>query len=226
MDKELAEQVKRRAEGGREERHPRRRPAPARSTRCSRTCSRRCRGTSREQQAQAMREQATIRKWPHEPRDADAAVTRNRTAPIATAHEHDPGDQLGAGRDDGARPRRRRDGRGRRLFRRRVPRHRRACRRSTARRACSTRRSPKAASSASRSAWAPMACGRWPRSSSPITSIRRSTSSCREAARLRYRSAGEFTAPITVRTPFGGGIFGGQTHSQSPEAHLHPCLRA
>ena len=39
-----------------------------------------------------------------------------------------------------------------------------------------------------------------------------------EAARLRYRSGGEFTAPITVRSPFGGGIFGGQTHSQSPEA--------
>ena len=39
-----------------------------------------------------------------------------------------------------------------------------------------------------------------------------------EAARLRYRSAGEYTAPITVRSPFGGGIFGGQTHSQSPEA--------
>ena len=39
-----------------------------------------------------------------------------------------------------------------------------------------------------------------------------------EAARLRYRSAGEFIAPITVRSPFGGGIFGGQTHSQSPEA--------
>jgi 2-oxoisovalerate dehydrogenase E1 component beta subunit len=39
-----------------------------------------------------------------------------------------------------------------------------------------------------------------------------------EAARLRYRSAGEFTAPLTVRAPFGGGIFGGQTHSQSPEA--------
>ena len=38
-----------------------------------------------------------------------------------------------------------------------------------------------------------------------------------EAARLRYRSAGEFTAPLTVRSPFGGGIFGGQTHSQSPE---------
>src|SRR6201981_990874 len=39
-----------------------------------------------------------------------------------------------------------------------------------------------------------------------------------EAARLRYRAAGGFTAPITIRTPYGGGIFGGQTHSQSPEA--------
>lgn len=39
-----------------------------------------------------------------------------------------------------------------------------------------------------------------------------------EAARLRHRSAGDFIAPITVRSPFGGGIFGGQTHSQSPEA--------
>ena len=39
-----------------------------------------------------------------------------------------------------------------------------------------------------------------------------------EAARLRYRSAGDFTAPFTLRTPYGGGIFGGQTHSQSPEA--------
>ncbi|TCD05072.1 alpha-ketoacid dehydrogenase subunit beta [Erythrobacteraceae bacterium CFH 75059] len=39
-----------------------------------------------------------------------------------------------------------------------------------------------------------------------------------EAARIRYRSAGEYTAPLTVRSPFGGGIFGGQTHSQSPEA--------
>jgi 2-oxoisovalerate dehydrogenase E1 component beta subunit len=39
-----------------------------------------------------------------------------------------------------------------------------------------------------------------------------------EAARLRYRSGGDFWAPITVRSPYGGGIFGGQTHSQSPEA--------
>ncbi len=39
-----------------------------------------------------------------------------------------------------------------------------------------------------------------------------------EAARLRYRSAGDFTAPMVIRMPTGGGIFGGQTHSQSPEA--------
>ncbi len=39
-----------------------------------------------------------------------------------------------------------------------------------------------------------------------------------EAARLRYRSAGDFTAPMVVRMPCGGGIFGAQTHSQSPEA--------
>ena len=45
-----------------------------------------------------------------------------------------------------------------------------------------------------------------------------------EAARLRYRSAGDFTAPITIRMPCGGGIFGGQTHSQSPEAlFTHVC---
>lgn len=39
-----------------------------------------------------------------------------------------------------------------------------------------------------------------------------------EAARLRYRSGGQFWAPITIRTTYGGGIFGGMTHSQSPEA--------
>src|SRR6186713_2731960 len=45
-----------------------------------------------------------------------------------------------------------------------------------------------------------------------------------EAARLRYRSAGDFTCPMTVRMPCGGGIYGGQTHSQSPEAlFTHVC---
>jgi 2-oxoisovalerate dehydrogenase E1 component beta subunit len=39
-----------------------------------------------------------------------------------------------------------------------------------------------------------------------------------EAAKIRYRSAGDFTVPLTIRTPYGGGIFGGQSHSQSPES--------
>ena len=44
------------------------------------------------------------------------------------------------------------------------------------------------------------------------------------AARLRYRSAGDFTAPMTIRMPCGGGIYGGQTHSQSPEVlFTHVC---
>ena len=45
-----------------------------------------------------------------------------------------------------------------------------------------------------------------------------------EAARIRYRSAGQFWVPMVIRTPVGGGIFGGQTHSQSPEAlFAHVC---
>jgi 2-oxoisovalerate dehydrogenase E1 component beta subunit len=39
-----------------------------------------------------------------------------------------------------------------------------------------------------------------------------------EAAKIRYRSANEWHLPMVIRTPYGGGIFGGQTHSQSPEA--------
>jgi 2-oxoisovalerate dehydrogenase E1 component beta subunit len=45
-----------------------------------------------------------------------------------------------------------------------------------------------------------------------------------EAARLRHRSAGDFTCPLVIRMPTGGGIFGAQTHSQSPEAlFTHVC---
>nr|WP_304528654.1 alpha-ketoacid dehydrogenase subunit beta [Novosphingobium sp. CF614] len=39
-----------------------------------------------------------------------------------------------------------------------------------------------------------------------------------EAARLRHRSNQQFTCPLVIRMPTGGGIYGGQTHSQSPEA--------
>ena len=45
-----------------------------------------------------------------------------------------------------------------------------------------------------------------------------------EAARLRYRSVNEFTAQMVIRMPCGGGIYGGQTHSQSPEVlFTHVC---
>lgn len=39
-----------------------------------------------------------------------------------------------------------------------------------------------------------------------------------EAAKFRYRSGGEYTVPMVIRTPVGGGIRGGHYHSQSPEA--------
>ena len=39
-----------------------------------------------------------------------------------------------------------------------------------------------------------------------------------EMSRIRYRSAGQFTSGCVIRSPWGGGIRGGQTHSMSPEA--------
>ncbi|HNS37520.1 MAG TPA: alpha-ketoacid dehydrogenase subunit beta [Anaerolineaceae bacterium] len=39
-----------------------------------------------------------------------------------------------------------------------------------------------------------------------------------EAAKMCYRSNGEWTVPMVIRAPYGGGIGGGLYHSQSPEA--------
>jgi 2-oxoisovalerate dehydrogenase E1 component beta subunit len=39
-----------------------------------------------------------------------------------------------------------------------------------------------------------------------------------ELAKMRWRSGGEYTAKMVIRTPVGGGIRGGLYHSQSPEA--------
>ena len=39
-----------------------------------------------------------------------------------------------------------------------------------------------------------------------------------EAARMRYRSNGAFTCPMTLRAPYGGGVHGALYHSQSVEA--------
>jgi 2-oxoisovalerate dehydrogenase E1 component beta subunit len=39
-----------------------------------------------------------------------------------------------------------------------------------------------------------------------------------EAARIRYRSNGDFGVPLVIRAPFGGGVHGALYHSQSIEA--------
>jgi 2-oxoisovalerate dehydrogenase E1 component beta subunit len=41
-----------------------------------------------------------------------------------------------------------------------------------------------------------------------------------ELAKVRYRSGGQFSAPVVIRTPYGGGVRGGHYHSQSPEAYF------
>lgn len=41
-----------------------------------------------------------------------------------------------------------------------------------------------------------------------------------ELSKYRYRSGGEFSAGMVIRTPVGGGIRGGHYHSQHPEAHF------
>ncbi len=41
-----------------------------------------------------------------------------------------------------------------------------------------------------------------------------------EVAKYRFRSGGQFSCPMVIRTPYGGGIRGGHYHSQSPEAHF------
>lgn len=41
-----------------------------------------------------------------------------------------------------------------------------------------------------------------------------------QAAKLRYRSGGQFSAPMVVRMPAGGGVRGGHHHSQNPETHF------
>lgn len=41
-----------------------------------------------------------------------------------------------------------------------------------------------------------------------------------EAAKIRYRSGGQYNVPMVVRTPYGGGIRGGHYHSQSGEAYF------
>src|SRR5262245_53929985 len=41
-----------------------------------------------------------------------------------------------------------------------------------------------------------------------------------ELSKMRWRSAGQYSCPVIVRAPYGGGIRGGLYHSQSPEAYF------
>jgi len=40
-----------------------------------------------------------------------------------------------------------------------------------------------------------------------------------EAAKIRYRSAGQYSCPLVVRVPYGAGVHGGPYQSQSPESY-------
>ena len=41
-----------------------------------------------------------------------------------------------------------------------------------------------------------------------------------ELSKMRWRSAGQYSCPVVIRAPYGGGIKGGLYHSQSPEAYF------
>lgn len=41
-----------------------------------------------------------------------------------------------------------------------------------------------------------------------------------EMAKMRYRTANQYSCPMVIRTPYGGGIHGGHYHSQEPDAQF------
>lgn len=41
-----------------------------------------------------------------------------------------------------------------------------------------------------------------------------------ELAKMRYRTGNQYSSPMVIRTPYGGGIHGGHYHSQSPESQF------
>jgi hypothetical protein len=130
---------------------------------------------------------------------------------------------LGHGRDDGTRPQRGGVRRGRRLLRRRVPLHRGAAGSSAPSRCFDAPISESGIVGAAdrHGRLRPAPGGRDPVRRLRLPGLR--PDRVRGAAALPL-ATGDFTAPITIRMPCGGGIYGGQTHSQSPEAlFTHVC---
>jgi pyruvate dehydrogenase E1 component beta subunit len=46
---------------------------------------------------------------------------------------------------------------------------------------------------------------------------------CPQLSRYRYRSRGRYSAPVTIRAPFGGGIKSAEYHSDAIESQFVPC---
>ncbi len=177
-------------------------PNRQRQRRCSRTSSRRCRWHLRRQRQ---------RDWESEPMPRDEHDRRRSTRAMDVMLARDP-DVLVFGEDVG--------------YFGGVFRVTEGLQKKHGGSAASTRRSAKAASSASPSAWAPMACGRSSRSSSPTTSIPAYDQLVSEAARLRYRSAGEFTAPIDRAHALWRRHLRRPDAQPEPRGAVHPCRRA
>ena len=45
-----------------------------------------------------------------------------------------------------------------------------------------------------------------------------------QMARMRYRSGGRWNSPVTIRSPFGGGVHTPELHADSLKDSLHSSL--
>ena len=152
-------------------------------------------------------------------RDAAAPPRAARAGGALTCRDDDDRSHpRRARRRDGARRPRRRVRRGRRLLRRRVPLHPGPAAAVRVAPLLRHARSARPASSARRSAWRPTGCVRASRSSSPTTCTPPTTRSCPRPPGCATVPPATSPRRSSIRMPTGGGIFGGQTHSQSPEA--------
>ena len=65
--------------------------------------------------------------------------------------------------------------------------------------------------------WRSPAGARWSKSSSSVSPSNVSTRIDQQISRLRFRTRGSHTAPLVIRSPFGGGVRTPEFHSDSME---------